>query len=525
MAARAGAPRPAEHPADRFRLDRISGVLLGAACGDALGVPYEFARRLTAHETPHMLGGGLGPYAPGEYSDDTQMAVCLAQVTAGVPDLLSTAALNGVAENFLTWRREGATDIGDQTRAILDEALPSGGTPEVAARMLAAAAARYASGAPGAGNGSLMRTAPIALAYPHDPRATAELAALYGRLTHADPLAEDACVLWCEGIRQAVDNGGFEGVRNGLALLPEERRAQWAARLDQAETRPPHAFSPNGFVVSALQAAYSAIMTTPVPESRPAEGVFAADHFRLALENAVRAGDDTDTVAAIAGALLGARWGVSAVPWQWQRAVHGWPGIHSRDLISLAVRTATNDRPNAYGWPHCRRHPHYADVTAPFSVAHPHDPGVVLGNLRLAQPWAGRVDAVVSLCATGSEDFAEVPRADHIQIWLVDLPGENAHDHFAVEQAARAVAGLRDEGRTVLLHCAAGRSRTPAVAARYAAIRGVDTARALAEVMAALAPNAPRLNSELRRFVFELAGRTDPDPGADHPRTMLMGPR
>lgn len=508
MAATTGT-RPAEGRPLDFRLDRISGVLLGAACGDALGVPYEFAPALAAEQTPRMIGGGLGPYAPGEYSDDTQMAVCIAQVTASVPDLRSAVALNGVAENFLTWRREGATDIGNQTRTVLDVAMPAGGTSEVSARMTGAAAALYESGSAGAGNGSLMRTAPIALAYLDEARATAELAAMYSTLTHADPLAADACVLWCEGVRHAVNHGTFEGVRNGLALLPEERREHWAARLDEAEANPPHAFSPNGFVVTALQAAYSAIMTTPVPESRPAEGVFAADHFRLALENAVRAGDDTDTVAAIAGALLGGRWGASAVPWQWQRAVHGWPGIHSRDLVSLAVRTATNDQPNAHGWPQSRRQSHYVDVTGPFSVDHPHDSGVVLGNLRMAEPWADRIDAVVSLCLVGSEDFAEVPRADHIQIWLVDLPGENAHDHFAVEQAARAVAGLRDEGKTVLLHCAAGRSRTPAVAARYSAIRGVDTERAFDEVLDALEPNNPQINRELRRFVFDLAGQRD----------------
>ena len=55
-----------------YQDDRAAGVLLAAACGDALGVPYEFAPRLTQKQTPQMIGGGLGPYAPGEYSDDTR---------------------------------------------------------------------------------------------------------------------------------------------------------------------------------------------------------------------------------------------------------------------------------------------------------------------------------------------------------------------------------------------------------------------------------------------------------------------
>ena len=60
--------------------DRAAGVLLGQACGDALGVPYEFAT--PPRDEPQMKGGGLGPYAPGEWSDDTQMALCIAQVSA-----------------------------------------------------------------------------------------------------------------------------------------------------------------------------------------------------------------------------------------------------------------------------------------------------------------------------------------------------------------------------------------------------------------------------------------------------------
>ncbi|MFH8394304.1 ADP-ribosylglycohydrolase family protein [Streptomyces sp. NPDC018036] len=69
----------------------------------------------------------------------------------------------------------------------------------------------------------------------------------------------------------------------------------------------------------------------------PAEHSFPAQHFSLALEAAVRAGTDTDTVAAIAGALLGARWGCSGIPLEWQQAVHGWPGhTTGADLVRLA---------------------------------------------------------------------------------------------------------------------------------------------------------------------------------------------
>ena len=79
-------------------------------------------------------------------------------------------------------------------------------------------------------------------------------------------------------------------------------------------------------MVEALQGAWSAITTTPVPQDDPAKGVFRADHLRLALDAAVRGGGDTDTVAAIAGGLLGAVYGASAVPAEWRRVLHGWPG-------------------------------------------------------------------------------------------------------------------------------------------------------------------------------------------------------
>ena len=70
-------------------------------------------------EQPEMRGGGLGPYAPGEYSDDTQMAMCIAEVSATGADLRSSDSLDRIAGNFLRWKREGASDIGAQTRQVL----------------------------------------------------------------------------------------------------------------------------------------------------------------------------------------------------------------------------------------------------------------------------------------------------------------------------------------------------------------------------------------------------------------------
>ncbi|OLT27705.1 hypothetical protein BJF83_17785 [Nocardiopsis sp. CNR-923] len=306
--------------------DRAVGVLLGAACGDALGVPYEFRPPLREDEAPEMAGGGLGPYAPGEYSDDTQMAVCIAETLRDHDDPVSPEALAATARAFLRWRNEGATDIGNQTARVLGDAEHAWRTDGVARVMAEGAAKLYASGAPSAGNGSLMRTGPLALAYLDDPRGLAAAARRYSDLTHGDPLAGEACVLWCEGVRHAVVHVDLGGVRAGLDLLPADRRDAWSGWLDEAESRPPHAFGDNGFVVRALQAAWSAV-------SR--EGGFAS-----ALASAVRAGNDTDTVAAIAGALLGARWGAGAIPEEYVSAVHGWPGYRAGGLADLALAVA-----------------------------------------------------------------------------------------------------------------------------------------------------------------------------------------
>ncbi|MET8837777.1 ADP-ribosylglycohydrolase family protein [Micromonospora sp. NPDC004540] len=488
-------------PLDAIQSDRAAGVLLGAACGDALGVPYEFGPPLPANEQPEMRGGGLGPYAPGEYSDDTQMAMCIAEVSATGADLRRSDSLDRIAGNFLRWKREGASDIGAQTRKVLDAVSHVSG-PGTAAAMRDAAADLHRRTGRSAGNGSLMRTAPVALAYLGDPEALAEAARAVSELTHYDPLAAEACVLWCAGIRRAVLDGTFDGVREGLDLLPAQRRDRWSVWLAEAESKPPEQFRPNGFVVVALQAAWSAITHTDVPEHDPGHGSFACQHLERALAAAVRVGDDTDTVAAIAGALLGARWGSSAVPLAWQRVVHGWPRRRAADLIRLSVLTAQCGQAGQGGWPGCARAPRQA--VAPLMQAHPHDPGVILGNLH-TDAAAARATAVISLCRVGCDDFDDVPVANRVGAWLVDQPGANAHPHFVVDQAARMLLKLRKEGHVVLLHCAAGQSRTPAVAARYTTLTtGTPARAALAELRGLLDTHGWTLNPELRQVVEQL---------------------
>ena len=133
----------------------------------------------------------------------------------------------------------------------------------------------------------------------------------------------------------------------------------------------PRLFSPNGFTVRALQAAWAAITSTDHHDGSPL-------HLQRALTAAVQAGDDTDTVAAIAGALLGARYGASAVPFRWRRQVHGWPGLRARDLIGLGIATARRGSPAGRGWPEVDTM--RAGYEQECAVPHPHDPDVLLGT-------------------------------------------------------------------------------------------------------------------------------------------------
>jgi ADP-ribosylglycohydrolase len=316
---------------EQLRRDRARGVLLAAACGDALGVPYEFQPTLDTSEIPEMIGGGLGPYQPGEYSDDTQMQVVIAQVAATGADLRTDDALRQVASGFLDWAENGASDIGAQTRSVLS---PARGASDPLAAVREAARATHERTGRSAGNGSLMRTSVLALAYLNDRHALAEAARAVSSLTHYDPLAAEACVLWCEAVRVAVlhgptDDGLPQSPALGLDLLDEHAAQRWKGWLDEAASAKPQAFAPNGYVVPTLQAAWSAVEGVPIPEDNPGR------HLGRALYAAVRAGDDTDTVAAIAGALLGAHWGASSIYDAWRDIVHGWPGLRAPELIAL----------------------------------------------------------------------------------------------------------------------------------------------------------------------------------------------
>ncbi|MFI9585984.1 dual specificity protein phosphatase family protein [Streptomyces sp. NPDC052236] len=266
----------------------------------------------------------------------------------------------------------------------------------------------------------------------------------------------------------------------------------------------------------------------PVPGRREATpaGRRHADHVVLVKRQCsdcalfVRSTQPPVVVAAIAGALLGARWGVSAIPLAWQQAVNGWPHLTGPDLVRLAVLTARKGLDDADGWPSAARVkiPGYAGKS--YTVQHPEDDGLYLGNLPVTE-CEGEIpiDAVVSLCRVGQAPIFSGTDVEHVRVWLVDKEGANANLHYVLHQAAREIFRLRQAGKRVFLHCVAGRSRTPVVAAAYSAFLGTHPHDALVGIYRALGAHWTLLaHWQMHDAVYELAGVT---PHRPQPRPVL----
>ncbi|GAA1465159.1 ADP-ribosylglycohydrolase family protein [Microbacterium thalassium] len=306
------------------QLDRAAGAMVGMAIGDALGSQYEFGPAHGDDFVPEF-GVGVFGHGVGEWTDDTSMAMPILQALARGESLRDPAVLGWIAGEWDTWSRT-AKDVGAQTRQVL-RSMGGVHTEDVAR---AASEAHHSRSGRSGGNGSLMRTGPVALGYLADgrERRLAEAAGRIAQLTHWEQDNVDATVIWSLMIRHAVLTGELE--LDGFTELFGEgspRQVRWAALVDEACGRHPRDFqADNGWVVKAFQAALAA--------------VFGARDFTDAVYRAIRGGGDTDTVAAIAGALAGARFGVSGIPEEWQEQVHGWPGLRGADLVELAEQAA-----------------------------------------------------------------------------------------------------------------------------------------------------------------------------------------
>jgi len=483
---------------------RAAGAILGSAVGDALGAPYEFGRIrpgvTLAGTVDDMVGNHT--WEPGEWTDDTSMAVPILRAAASGLDLTTDEARTRIVRDWREWARE-AKDVGVQTSQVFRTVRGD----DAAAAIAAARAVHDATGRSG-GNGSVMRTAPVGLAFmgaSDGPAQVARAADRIAALTHFEADARDAAALWSVMIHLAVRDGRIE-LTDALDVLDAEAAARWAGLLAEADGADPDSFASNGWVVHAVQAAYAAIRAGGIDLSDTSTHTPAA--FRAAINAAIDIHNDTDTVAAIAGGLAGALVAASAIPLGWQRLLHGHPGLTGAGLTRLAVLAVRGGEPDSRGWLAGDRVDYSGWPGRRALAAHPHDDGVLIGGVDYLADLPTDIDAVVSLCQVGAGEVpARIVARDRVEVWLLDeaAPEKNPHLGFVLAEAADAVARLRAEGKRVYLHCVAAQSRTPTVAALYAARHlGVARARALAEVCAALPAASP--NAGFRGFLEDYAG-------------------
>ncbi len=293
-------------------LDRYRGCLLGLAIGDALGTSVEFQPRGTFLPLTDMIGGGAFNLKPGQWTDDTSMALCLAE------SLMEKKGFDPFDQmmRYLDWYQNGyrsstgkCFDIGNTTRQALERFRVSG-NPN-----------RGSTHPSSAGNGSLMRLAPVPMYYAPN-RAKARLyAGKSSRTTHGAQECVDACKLLAEMLVSALAGMDketilFEASFAGLASAKISAIAKGEYKAKTAQH-----IRGNGYVVDALEAALWCFWTT--------------ETFSEAVLTAANLGEDADTTAAICGQVAGAYYGQAGIPIPWLKKLYG------RDEISeLAERLA-----------------------------------------------------------------------------------------------------------------------------------------------------------------------------------------
>ncbi|HEX6289968.1 MAG TPA: ADP-ribosylglycohydrolase family protein [Herpetosiphonaceae bacterium] len=288
--------------------DRYRGCLVGLAVGDALGGPVEFMSRFDIARTyggplRKMIGGGWLKLKPGETTDDTAMARLLAESLVACGDL----DVDDVAARYVGWLQTNPKDVGEITRAAL-RAWTKGNMLPTAAL----GAHRQFSGK-SAGNGTIMRCAPIALRYLYDQRRLMDTSRDEALITHFDPQAGSGSMAVNLLIHHLLHGMSSAEAVSSVAqrIRREPKAAAEVARVLEtihanvrSDTLPT-----TGYVLDTLRIAVWSLL--------------AHDSFEEAVKAAVNAGGDADTQGAVAGALAGAYWGYSAIPEQWLQPLQG----------------------------------------------------------------------------------------------------------------------------------------------------------------------------------------------------------
>ncbi len=278
--------------------DRYLGCLLGLACGDAVGTTVEFKPRGRFQPLTDMVGGGPFGLEAGQWTDDTSMALCLAQ---------SLIDCNGFdpddqMRRYVRWWRQGymsstgsCFDIGNTVASALH-------SYELSGEPFSGSTDPYS-----AGNGSIMRLAPVPMFYADDLQQVADYSAKSSRTTHGASEAVDASRLF--GVMLAL---ALRGAAKTEILFDSHLHLSPTIELSPAiraiaeggyKEKGRDEIKGSGYVVQSLEAALWCFWQT--------------DNYRDAILLAANLGDDADTTAAVCGQIAGAFYGVGAIPEDW----------------------------------------------------------------------------------------------------------------------------------------------------------------------------------------------------------------
>ena len=302
--------------------DRAIGSLVGLAIGDAVGTTLEFKPRDSYAPLQDMVGGGPFGLKPGEWTDDTSMALCLADSLIETRGNFDPVDL---MRRFVGWRdngensanQRGCFDIGITTTTALNRWMrdrdPYAGSADPQT----------------AGNGSLMRLAPVGIRFWNDKSRLADVAGRQSRTTHAAPEAVDACVVFAEILADAIAGSPrSEVLRDRVGLYSGDIKkivsGAWRGKKrDQIRS--------SGYVAHSLEAAIWCVAST-------------AD-FKSAILKAANLGEDADTTAAITGQLAGALYGTSGIPRDWLDRLAQRKRIEERATTLYNKSTVQNINP------------------------------------------------------------------------------------------------------------------------------------------------------------------------------------
>lgn len=280
--------------------NRYRGALLGLAVGDALGMPLEFMPPGTFTPITGLIGGGRFNLSPGQWTDDTSMALCLAESLIHCTEFSPADQM----DRYARWYKEGylsstgtCFDIGNTVRTALDSYIRTG-QPVAGSKNSRTA-----------GNGSIMRLAPVPLRYAANPRLAISLAADSSRTTHAAAETVDGCRYLA-----ALIIGALLG-QNKVTLLTNHYSPLlegWSRPLSTKiadiaagsyKSKNPPAIRGTGYVVDSLEAALWAF--------------YHSNNFAQGALLAVNLGGDADTTGAVYGQLAGAYYGANDIPAVW----------------------------------------------------------------------------------------------------------------------------------------------------------------------------------------------------------------